>query len=27
MMVELTAIVVILLCAACMARGLGYLRG
>jgi putative membrane protein len=26
MMVELTAIVVILLCAACMARGLGYLR-
>ncbi|MGB6605684.1 MAG: DUF2214 family protein [Steroidobacteraceae bacterium] len=26
MMVELTAILVILLCAACMARGLGYLR-
>jgi putative membrane protein len=26
MMAELTAIVVILLCAACMARGLGYLR-
>lgn len=26
MMVELTAIVVILLCAACMARGLGYLH-
>jgi putative membrane protein len=26
MMLELTAIVVILLCAACMARGLGYLR-
>jgi putative membrane protein len=26
LMLELTAIVVILLCAACMARGLGYLR-